>query len=230
MEHLSLEKIKKRIIVGRYEKRTIAKFKVNSSTLNRFFGTECTNTSLNLMLITSDHTVLLLERTQSFHFPKVVKDLKFKRINYNLLKTLYTTELEKIKTMINSNHSFDKNIFFGLKAPTPPIYIFPGGHSHNNESIIFTLMREFREETAIDINLKELKFNQSYFFSLEIEDLLVNKDFKNLIFPVKVNITSVELLKRFKKTKHTNNPTFVNIDECKNTYEALIKVQKFIVN
>jgi hypothetical protein len=91
-------------------------------------------------------------------------------------------------------------------------------------------MREFREETSININLKELKFNQSYFFSLEIEDLLVNKDFKNLIFPVKVNTTSVELLKRFKKTKHTNNPTFVNIDECKNAYEALIKVQKFIVN
>jgi hypothetical protein len=200
------------------ENRQIVKFKVNSHFINKILKSRCLqpNISFNLMVITSDFKVLLLQRANSFHLSKVVKDLKLNKIDYTLISTLQPKELEKISLMVPI-------------VASSPIYIFPGGHNHKNEQIIYTLLREFMEETSINISLKDLRFNQSCFFTVLIKDLIIGKHFNNIIFPVKVNNTSFELTKKFKKTRHVNNLLFINILDCKNLYKAFLKVQQFMV-
>jgi ADP-ribose pyrophosphatase YjhB (NUDIX family) len=213
----------KMTIVGKYEKRYITKCKVNPTILNTIFSSTCpANISFNMMMITNDHKVLLLERTESFHFPKVMKALKINKINLNLLALLYTSELEKLRLLF-----FDFIPPLNQSKKNKLIHIFPGGHCHFKiaESIFFTLMRELKEETSLNINIKDLRFNQSYIFNVLIYDLMIKRTFNNFVFPVKVNMTSDDILQKFKETKHTRNPTFVDIHGCKNLLDAFIQVQ-----
>ncbi|ADO00419.1 hypothetical protein WIV_gp076 [Wiseana iridescent virus] len=214
-----------KIFCGVNEKRYISKIKVNSIILKNILNSVVPKISFNLMMMTTDNKVLLLERTQSFHFPKVVKDLKTNTINFQLLDTLYPVELEKIR-----------KIFFDFMPPfnlteskvlhRTKIHIFPGGHSLYNEKIALTLLRELQEEIGCPFAVEELNFNQSCIFKMLIYDSVVKKTFNNFVFPVKVNDTSNNLFHKFKDTKHTRNPTFVDIGECQSLFDAFIKVQE----
>lgn len=212
------------IISGIYERRYIDKIKIDTNTLKKIFNSFNYEHSFNLMMITRDHKVLLLQRTQSFHFPKVVNDLKLNKINFNLLDSLYTSELEKIKRLF-----FNFMPTFNHKNRSNFVYIFPGGHSNYNEKVILTLLREFEEETSIKIDIAKLRFNQFFVFKVLIFDIIIKRTFKNFVFPVKVNMTSQDIIQKFKETKHTRNPTFVDINTCKSLLDAFVQVQKFMV-
>lgn len=210
---------------GSKEMRYLSQVKVTSSILTNILNTTTgfNNQSFNLMMMTLDHKVLLLQRTQSFHFPKVVRDLKFNKINLDLLGSLYSTEAEKIRKLF-----FDFFPPLISKQKESIIHIFPGGHSDHNEMIFQTLLRELYEETTIDIKFNELRFHQSCIFKVLIYDLIVKKSFINFIFPVKVNMTSQDICKNFKETKHTRHPTFIDIHGC-SLIDAFVKVQEFML-
>jgi hypothetical protein len=214
------------IISGIYERRYIHKIKIDTTILKEIFNSYNYERkySFNLMMITSDHKVLLLQRTQSFHFPKVVKDLKLNKINFNLLDSLYTSELEKIGQLF-----FNFMPTFEHKNRSNFVHIFPGGHSNYNEKVILTLLREFEEETSIKIDITKLRFNQSFIFKVLIFDIAVKRTFKNFVFPVKVDMSSQEILQKFKETKHTRNPTFIDINTCNSLFDAFVQVQKFML-
>lgn len=210
-------------LVGRFEIRHITKCKVDSTILKAIFSSKCpTKISFNLMMMTSDHKVLLLERTQSFHFSRCLKSVKMNTVNLSLFTSLYSSELEKIRLLffdyippLTSSNSSEKII-----------KIFPGGHFHKlDKSIFFTLIRELKEETSLNIDSKNLWFNQSCIFNVLIFDLLVRRTFNNFVFPVKVNMTSDDILQNFKETKHTRNPTFVDICDSKNLFDVFKKIQ-----
>ena len=207
------------IINGVREDRIISKIKIDPSVLKEIFnGVKNVKTpkiSFNIMLITTDHKVLLLQRSQSFHYPKVKTDLKTNHLNLKLLESLYSSEMKHLKLQ----EIEDKNNL---------IHIFPGGHSLVNETIISTLLRELQEETCLGLKLSDLKFNQSWLFNVLIHDLMIDKYFNNYIFPVKVEVTSHFISKNFKETRHTKNPTFVNIENC-DLDEAFTKVQNFMI-
>jgi hypothetical protein len=206
-------------ITGKTEERRIFKVEVDPNILRKIFYTIPSFGSFNLMVMTTDRKVLLLQRTQSFHFPKVIKDLKSNKINSDLLKSLYTSELNKIKTLVKIPDVVETSKL---------IFMFPGGQSKSDEIILLTLLREFEEETSININLKELKFNQSTIFKVSIFDFLIKKKFNNLVFPVKINMTSRVLAQKFKETKHVKNPIFFDI-RGKNLFEVFVEVQKHIL-
>lgn len=205
-------------IEGLYETRYLSEFMVQPTILNKILNQSYSKISFNLMVITTDHKVLLLQRTQSFHFPKVIKDLKFNKIDFNLLSSLYTSELEKIKKMV----PVDRKLWSDARL----VRIFPGGHSFKNEPIITTLTRELQEETCLNINRKDLRFNQAFIFNVLIYDTVVKKYFNNFIFPIKVNITSQDIQKNFQETKHVTNPTFIDISTTRNLFKSFIKVQQ----
>jgi hypothetical protein len=243
---------------GTYEKRHISKVAVNSNVLKTIFNTKSrtpllhhdglergfrhvasefktllgvskcddkTDTSFNLMIITTDMKVLLLERTQSFHFPKVIRDLKSNRISMNILTSLYISELEKIRQLF-----FDflpPHINYGVTEKI--IRVFPGGHSMCNEPISKTLIRELQEETSMNINIQDLRFNKSCIFNVLIYDCIIKKYFDNFIFPVKINMSSQDIQLQFKETRHTRNPTFVDIRHCKTLFDAFLQVQNFMI-
>jgi hypothetical protein len=217
-------------IVGSKEKRYIEKIKVNSKIIKSIFhNSGNTRISFNLMMMTTDHRVLLLERTQSFHFLKVIKDLKSNIVNFGLWGSLYTSELEKIKTIFfNFIPSLtSKGALVDREEPNS-IRIFPGGHSNRRETVISTLLRELREETSLDLTVEDLRFSQSCLFNVLIYDLMVKKRFDNLVFPIKINMSSQDIMTKFRETKHTRNPIFVDIKDCKSLYEAFILVQRFM--
>jgi ADP-ribose pyrophosphatase YjhB (NUDIX family) len=214
------------LILGNEEKRHVSKIKVNPMIIQTIFNNiGNSQISFNLMIMTTDDKVLLLERTQSHHFTKVIHDLKLNVINFKLWKSLYTSELENIFQM-----------FFGFMPPRKiyssfinnTVHIFPGGHPNKRETIISTLLRELREETCMNIPVKDLKFNQSSIFNVSIYDLIIRKSFTNFVFPVKINMSSKDILQNFKETKHTRNPTFVDITG-HTLFDAFILVQKFMV-
>lgn len=218
---------------GVTEKRSISKIKVNPSIIKAVFNSVGrSKISFNLMMMTTDQQVLLLERTQSYHFPKVVRDLKSNIVNFNLLRSLYTSELEKIKytffNFVSSLPLIEASFPLKERFNTKAIHIFPGGHSSRQETIIWTLLRELREETCLNISVKDLKFNQSCIFSVLIHDLTIQKSFNNFVFPVKVNMNSQDIIQNFKETKHTRNPTFINIKGL-SLFEAFVVVQKFML-
>jgi len=272
-------------MIGATERRRIIKLKVDSSLLNAILTHEPRplahypvrraqrriGPSFNLMMITTDHKVLLLERSQSFHFRKVMKDLRINKINLNVLGSLYTPELKKLgETFFDflpppqlSNLRVARTYTLGPGGPKinlPPsaegyiegrvnertVYIFPGGHSSLNETVILTLIRELQEETSINITIQDLKFNTSYFFNVLIYDCMVERSFNNYVFPVKVNMSSQDLSRRFKETRHTRNPSFVDIGgytlgssgpkinlppsaEEYDLFEAFMQVQRFML-
>lgn len=213
-----------KMLTGNCEKRFIYKLKINDNILKTILNTTPNNkSSLNLMIITTDRKVLLLQRTQSFYFSKVIKDFKNYNFNFALLEYLYTSEMEKIR-----------RLFFEFMPPINYItkkfiHIFPGGHSKYNESVISALLRELKEETTINLKRSNLRFNQKIIFKVLIFDLVLKKTFKNFIFPVKVDMTSCDMIKNFKQTKHTQNPTLIDIGTCFSLYDAFIKVQKFML-
>lgn len=323
-------------ITGIYEKREIIKLKTNSNMLCDIFHTICSmSASFNLMMITTDNKVLLLERSNSFHFSKVVKDLKCNKINFNLFNSLYTSEIEKIRQIFfdflplpskddhkiicsegssvpsqlgrslsqdrdlwnfkfrvgalyqknnisnfkNINHSWrrhsqnaqnsrdskrddakpaaraawsstakpsrdtpkacrsaslgefcsEQSVLRLNKVRDNKIYIFPGGHCAYNESIINALLRELQEETCIKLNMQDLLFHQSCIFNVLIYDFIIKKLFDNFVFPVKINMSSLDIIQNFKETQHTRNPIFINISDCKNLFEAFVQIQKFML-
>lgn len=226
----------RKIFTGHTEKRYISTIKVNSDTLKNILNTAPPllrgeskhKISFNLMMMTTDNKVLLLERTQSFHFSKVIKDLKNCKINFRLLDTLYHSEIEKIRKLFfdflppltNFSNFEPKNSF---------VRIFPGGHSMRGESIVLTLLRELYEEIGYSFPIDELKFNQSCVFKVLIYDLIVKKTFNNFVFPVKVGVVSDCILQRFKETKHTQNPIFIDISKCTSLFDAFVKVQEYML-
>lgn len=267
-------------ITGIYEKREIIKLKTNSNMLCDIFHTICSmSASFNLMMITTDNKVLLLERSNSFHFSKVVKDLKCNKINFNLFNSLYTSEIEKIRQIFfdflpplplendrkiicsegssvpsqlgwnfqfrvgalyqknniskfkNINHSWrhSQNAQNSREVRDNKIYIFPGGHCAYKESIINALLRELQEETCIKLNMQDLLFHQSCIFNVLIYDFIIKKPFDNFVFPVKINMSSLDIIQNFKETQHTRNPIFINISDCKNLFEAFVQIQKFML-
>lgn len=215
-----------KIFYGKNENRYITQFTINENTLKNILNTTTITSkkiSFNLMLMTTDHKVLLLERTQSFHFPKVIKDLKIGSINFGMIESLYPVEMEKIR-----------KIFFDFIPPqkvqkTSTVFLFPGGHLKSKETIALTLFRELYEETGYAIDFKNIRFNQSCLFKVLIHDLLIKKTFNNFIFPVKVDISSNEIINKFKNTKHTRNPTFIDIQKCNSLFDAFIKVQEYML-
>jgi hypothetical protein len=215
-----------RVITGIYERRYIHKIKIDSTILREIFN--MTNYerkySFNLMMITSDHKVLLLQRTQSFHFPKVVKDLKSNKINFDLIDSLYTSELEKIGHLF-----FNFMPAFEHKNRSKFVHIFPGGQSNYNEKVLLTLLREFEEETSINIDITKLKFNQSFIFKVFIFDKVIKRTFKNFVFPVKVDMSSRDIMQNFKETKHTRNPTFIDINTSNSLFDTFVRVQNFML-
>ena len=58
---------------------------------------------------------------------------------------------------------------------------------------------------------------------------MIKKYFNNLVFPTKVNMSSQDITKKFKNTKHTINPTFINIDINRSLHENFLKVQNFML-
>jgi ADP-ribose pyrophosphatase YjhB (NUDIX family) len=216
---------KKIVIHGTNEKRQIVKMEVNPDILNSLFDSVCTcTTSFNLMITTTDTKVLLLERSQSFHFPKVVKDLKLNKININTLRSLYTSELERIRQLF-----FDFLPPFNRNVDEKIVHVFPGGHSNRNEPISKTLLRELQEETSMNINIQDLCFNESCIFHVLIYDCIINRYFKNFIFPVKINMNSENMHLQFKETKHTRNPKFIDVSQCKTLFEAFMLVQRLMI-
>ena len=217
-------------INGINEIRYISMYQVNSTILKSIFNSSelfSGKPSFSLMMITADHKVLLLQRDQSFHFNKVVKDLKINKINLTLIGSLYTSELEKLRQLF-----FDFIDAKDLKTQNnhkKPIHIFPGGQSSQNESVLLTLLRELREETTLNININDLYFNQSYIFNVLIYDLVVKKYFNNFIFPVKVNITSQDIIKKINGNKYVQNPIFIDIGQCSSLFTAFLQVQKFML-
>lgn len=219
--------------IGAFEQRQIYTFRINSTLLKTMFNMEVSRhkkrkISFNLMMITNDHKVLLLQRSQSFHFSKICKDLKFNRFDFNLLRSLYNSELEQIREMFFDFMPSLTSSSQWLFPSTPPIYIFPGGHSDRNESILLTLLREFKEETSININFKNLRFNQNFIFKVLIHDLMIKETFDNIVFPVKVDMSSNDISRLFKETRHTKNPTFVDIREYESLFDIFIHVQNFM--
>jgi ADP-ribose pyrophosphatase YjhB (NUDIX family) len=215
-----------RSIVGINEIRYISKIRVDSAILKTIFDYVCPRISFNLMMITNDHKIFLLQRSQSFHYPKVIRDLKLNKINLNLLKSLYTSEMETVR-----------HLFFDFLPPPKQeehlkedvVYIFPGGHSNRGEPVLLTLLREFQEETSLKVDIQNLKFHQSCIFNVLIYDLLIQKQFNNYVFPVKIDLSSKEISDRFVPTKHTKNPTFVDISGCETLSDIFVRVQNFML-
>lgn len=218
------------VITGVSEVRYISKIKLNPKVLQEFLNyqnTEYLTTSFNIMLITSDNKVLLMQRSQSFHFPKVMEDLYYNNVNTKLLNSLYQSEIEHLGQVFFEYLPKPKTdlTFESRKI----VHIFPGGHSLKNETIIKTLLRELYEETSIEINVKDLKFKETLIFNVLIYDSLIKKSFNNFVFPVKINMSSQEVSNKFKETIHTKNPIFINIKEYNNLYDAFLQVQNFIL-
>lgn len=212
-------------IKGINERRHVVEIGMCSHILENLFNSVCMCTSFNLMIITTDSKVLLLERTQSFHFPRVVRDLRFNRINMDILTSLYTSEIEKIRQMF-----FDflpPLINYGVAGKV--VRIFPGGHSIRNEPIRKTLMRELKEETALNVNAQDLCFDQARLFHVLIYDCIIQRYFNNFIFPAKINMNSKDIHMQFKETKHTRNPTFVDISRSKTLFDAFMQVQRLMI-
>jgi 8-oxo-dGTP pyrophosphatase MutT (NUDIX family) len=217
-------------ISGTNEIRCITEVNLNTDFLKDILKTKNwkhKKISFNLMMITNDHKVFLLERSESFHYPKVKKDLKCNKIYFKYLNSLYTSEKEEIRELYFDFLS--PEIAPSQTVPDNMVYIFPGGHSLYGETTVSTLIRELQEETSMNLYLGDLKFHPTCIFKVLIYDLLVSKTFNNLVFPVKVHMTSNELIKNFQATKHTRNPTFVDIKECKTLFDAVLKVQKFML-
>jgi len=213
---------------GSFETRYISQFKINSTILKNFLSKEVEwncKVSFNLMLITTDLKVVLLQRTTSFYFSKVVKDLKLHRIDLLMLESLYACELLKIKKLF---FDFMDDTPITLDKEEKKVYIFPGGHSSKKETILLTLLRELREE-LLDIDLKLLRFNQACIFNVLIYDIMVQEYFNNFVFPVKVGMTSDDIKSQFKDTKHTRNPTFVDVSTCTSLIDAFLTVQRFML-
>ena len=219
--------VKERLtIVGINERRYISKIRVDSAILKTIFDSVCPRISFNLMMITNDHKIFLLQRSQSFHYPKVIRDLKLNKINLNLLKSLYTSEMETVR-----------HLFFDFLPPPKQeehlkedvVYIFPGGHSNRGEPVLLTLIREFQEETSLKIDIQNLKFHQSCIFNVLIYDLMIRKWFNNYVFPAKIDLSSKEISDRFVPTKHTKNPTFVDISGCETLSDIFVRVQNFML-
>ena len=214
---------------GSFEIRYISKLKVNSTILKKFLSKKVNQylkVSFSLMMITTDLKVVLLQRTTSFYFSKVIKDLKLNKINLLMLESLYTTELKKIKKLF-FDFMDDDSITFGKDEKK--VYIFPGGHSNKTETILATLLRELREELGMEINPERLRFNQSCVFNVLIHDMMVHEYFNNFIFPVKVDLTSTDIKLQFKDTKHTSNLTFIDVSTCTSLVDAFLKVQRFML-
>jgi 8-oxo-dGTP pyrophosphatase MutT (NUDIX family) len=241
-------------VEGKSELRYVSEIKVNSWTLRNVFDKKVTSfdraTSFNLMLITKDHKVLLLRRTQSFHFCRVLKDLKKNKVDRGLMRSLYTSELDKLKSLKRNFLDEKDLLLLSIQNWSNNVYMFPGGHSEPFESILATLVRELQEETTITAKAADLRFNQTRIFRVLIHDLMIKKYFNNFIFPVKVDLTSFEVSRqicgadhrprrgrefgtqRYSEEADENrvNHMFVSIGRDEPLIDSLLFVQKFMCN
>lgn len=189
-----------RVIQSLKERRVLQKIRTSLERLNRFMSSVADpSISFNAMVITLDGKVLLLQRTNSFHFSRVKRIVcAHNPINSKWLNSLYPSEIAELPTGTTRS------------AGSAPIHVFPGGHSKKNEIVIKALLREMFEETSIRFSELELRFCSSFLFRVEIYDPLINKTFENIIFPVKVSLTSTDIANRFTETSDTKNPMFLD--------------------
>jgi ADP-ribose pyrophosphatase YjhB (NUDIX family) len=195
--------------------------------VRRLLGPCLTKTwSFSVMMITSDSKVLLLERTNSFYYDMVKKleqphgqiQSKAVVIDCKLLDGLYQSELDSLSSNVGER-----------RRGCRPIFIMPGGHARRNETVIEALLREINEETSIAFTLQDLRFCHSYVFELIIHDCVLKKTFNNLVFPVKIGLSSADITRMFKSTVHTDNPTFVDIVQPKGLVQMFIETQSFML-
>jgi ADP-ribose pyrophosphatase YjhB (NUDIX family) len=203
------------ILDGTFETRFIRRLAIDNHKLQDILKKPTSNAptersmSLNLMVITTDEKILLLQRSQSFHYKLVHRNLAVNDIRIGLLESLYPSELcEVYKKFFNFLNLPPEFRFGGSRN----IHIFPGGHSTRSETVITTLLREFHEETSIRIKHENLRFNKSCVFKVTIYDKIVSRWFDNLVFPALINMSSVDIMNQFKTTKHTRCPTFLNVN------------------
>ena len=71
--------------------------------------------------------------------------------DYNLKDEDMTEIVRRVKVLLINSKS---EILLGYSHNT---YQFPGGHVEQNETLIETLNREIKEETGIDLNIKDAK-------------------------------------------------------------------------
>jgi ADP-ribose pyrophosphatase YjhB (NUDIX family) len=202
------------ILDGTFETRFIRRLSIDNHKLQDILHKPTSapterSMSLNLMVITTDEKILLLQRSQSFHYKLVHRNLAVNDIRIGLLESLYPSELcEVYKKFFNFLNLPPEFRFGGSRN----IHIFPGGHSTRSETVITTLLREFQEETSIRIKHENLRFNKSCVFKVTIYDKIVSRWFDNLVFPALINMSSVDIMNQFKTTKHTRCPTFLNVN------------------
>lgn len=223
------------VIDGTSEHRQIAQIAMDSGILHRVLSVipGCRrNTSFSLMLITTDIQVLLLERSQSFHFPKALQSCRnLNKVPENLgdiLASLYSSELKQLRSFLAADNEW-ANSFLESDYPEKRVRIFPGGHCIRDESVIDALIRELREETSISVQIEDILFNKLYIFNVLIYDRIIHQCFDNFVFPAKIQMTSSQLANKFKETKHTRNASFVDVSNCKTMLDAFIHVQNFMI-
>jgi hypothetical protein len=223
-------------IQGKFEKRHVSEIKINSTIISDIFNSVDKSTwkfSFSLMMITQDLKVLLLQRANSFHYFKVMSDLKFNgSLNLRLAQTLYSSELDALRVQF-----VDQVARYADELPrdNSMVNVLPGGMSSPDEPVYYTLAREFLEETSMKLELSKIKFNRRRIFKVAIYDFTVKKHFDNLVFPVKIDMTSQNLVKYVRDTKETRNPFFVDIDYVdedveSSLFNAFVKIQKTMVN
>ncbi|ABF82110.1 hypothetical protein MIV080R [Invertebrate iridescent virus 3] len=213
------------------EQRDIVEFRIDATILRQIFHHGFPDLSFNLMVITTDRKVFLLERTESFHYPRVVERIKRGQECTKLVETLYQAERDAVRRLTAEADIVPLAAVKQDDDRPESIYIFPGGHCNGNEPVLSTLLREFREETTIPLKTTELRFHATKVYGIWIHDFAVGKTFKNFVFPVKINLSSAAIRDRFRETRHTRNPTFVDIGKShrQSLLDLVIKVQKIMI-
>lgn len=125
-------------------------------------------------------------------------------IDLEELVYIFTNKLKMNKTRNSVNYFlisyfiFMNNIKLNINKSSNKLFVFPGGHIKENESIINTLKREVKEET--NITLENQSYDEVYY--VEIYDRLVKKVYSNIIFYLEINnkfkFKSNEEIKRVK--------------------------------
>lgn len=216
-------------VCGKFEKRSISEIEITAAVLRDIFNSvdkTRRKPSYSVMLITEDHKVLTLKRVNSFHYSKVACDLTLHRsLDLRLARTLYNTEVVKLRDTIAESEYSD------LIERTRPnvVRIFPGGQSRSKETIFFTLMREFAEETALKLDASKLLFNAKRVFKMLIYDFTVEKHFENYVFPIRIKMTSEDLVREIRNTKDASDPVFIDAKSEKGLFDVFAKTQRFMV-
>lgn len=220
---------------GKFEKRNLSEVEVTSTIIIDIFNSVDKNPhkySYNVMLITEDRKVLTLRRVNSFHYHKIVLDLKRNRtLNLKTVRTLYETEILRLERLLRGAMNDDDYSELLTDSRSNTVRIFPGGHASSKETVFRTLMREFGEETSYDLTTigDKLLFNGKRIFKLLIYDYTVKKHFENYVFPIRVQLTCDQLSRHISPTRETEDPSFLDIGSAATLFDAFVQTQRFMI-